>query len=161
MAVDERLWGSESGKSESETGKTFPLIPYYNDDLFPHLCTAGPNGMAVYFDLNIGRKDCASIEENKSSDEAEICLPPQNFVPSASKKDWLISMVISSLQYTVFGMFVLCFNKLRRFHKRRKRLSSSTTSLDDASLEVSYSWYNIIPVCGTEVYRLVEGEQQS
>lgn len=138
MAVDESLW-SESAELGSGMEKTFPLVPYYDDDLFPHLCTAGPNGMAVYFDLNfdVNAKQCASMmEENKSSDERETSLPPQNFVPPATMRDRLISMGISTMQYTLFGMFVLILNKLRRFHKRRKRLSSSTTSLDNASFEV-------------------------
>lgn len=149
MAVDEVLWpesrwdsGSGTG-SESESGReNFALMPYYNDDVFADMCTAGPNGMAVYFYLSPHYLDatgegCASIEENKSSDERETCLPPQNFVSTSSKRDWIISIGISSLQYTLFGMFVLCLNKLRRYHKRRKRLSSSTTSVEDEEIEVS------------------------
>ena len=146
MAVDKGFWPESSYESVpgSERGKeNFALQPYYNDDVFVEMCTSGPNGLAVYFYpephyLDVAGEECVSSEENKSSDERETCLPPQNFVSSSSPRDWVISMGISSLQYTVFGVFVLCLNKLRRYHKRRKRLSSSTTSVEENNLEVSH-----------------------
>lgn len=140
MAVDKGFSHSDSGSGGGT--ENFPLVPYYNEDVFSDLCTAGPNGMAVYFYptphyLDMEGEECASIEENKSSDERETCLPPQDFVSTSSRRDWIISVGISSLQYTLFGLFVLCLNKLRRYHKRRKRLSSSTTSVEESNLEVS------------------------
>ena len=151
MAVDERLWldsrldvgspGSEGAAAVA--GENFALMPYYNNDIFSHMCTPGPNGLAVYFYLNPspyleGGEHCASVEmeENTSSDERERCLPPQNFLSSSSKRHWVITAVISSLKYGLFGAFVLCLNKLRRYHmykKRRKRLSSSTSSREDSN----------------------------
>lgn len=143
MTIDKGFWSdshSDSG-SGSET-ESYALMPYYNDDLFSDMCTAGPNGLAVYFYPVLPYLDgegeaCVSIEENKSSDERDTCLPPQDFVSSSSRRDWIVSVGISSLQYTLFGMFVLCLNRLRRYHKRRKRLSSSTTSAEEVDLEVS------------------------
>jgi hypothetical protein len=120
-------------------------MPYYDDDVFSHMCTPGPNGLAVYFSLDPapyleGEGRCASVElEENTSDERERCLPPQNFLSpsssSSSKRHWVITIGIYSLQYGLFGAFVLCLNKLRRYHKykRRKRLSSSTSSREGDS----------------------------
>ena len=143
MAMDEGVWLESSldvGSAESEV-ENFALMPYYNDDVFSHMCTPGPNGLAVYFYQNPspylegGGEHCTSVEENKSSDERETCLPPQNFLSPSSKRHWLITAGIYSLQYGLFGAFVLCLNKLRRYHmyKRRKRLSSSTSSREDST----------------------------
>lgn len=151
MSVDEGFWLDSSldvGSAGSEVvaaaaGENFALMPYYNDDVFSHMCTPGPNGLAVYFYLDPapyleGKEHCASVEleENTSSDERERCLPPQTFLsPSSSKRHWVITVGIYSLQYGLFGAFVLCLNKLRRYHKykRRKRLSSSTSSREDSN----------------------------
>ena len=148
MSVEEGFWLDsclDVGSPGSEgAGENFALMPYYNDDVFSHMCTAGPNGLAVYFYLDPTPYlegeggHCASVEleENTSSDERERCLPPQNFLsPSSSKRHWVITVGIYSLQYGLFGAFVLCLNKLRRYHKykRRKRLSSSTSSREDSN----------------------------
>ena len=153
ISVEEGFWLDSSldvdvGSAGSEgAGENFALMPYYNDDVFSHMCTPGPNGLAVYFYLDPAPYlegeggHCASVEleENTSSDERERCLPPQNFLsPSSSSKQrhWVITVGIYSLQYGLFGAFVLCLNKLRRYHKyksRRKRLSSSTSSREDSN----------------------------
>lgn len=139
--MDKGFWSdSHSDSGSGSATENYALMPYYNDDVFSDMCTSGPNGLAVYFYPNLDREGeaCASIEENKSSDKRDTCLPlPQDFVSSSSRRDWVISVGISSLQYTLFGMFVLCLNRLRRYHKRRKRLSSSTKSVEEINLEVS------------------------
>ena len=146
MAVDKGFCSdSRSNSGSGSETENYALMPYYNDDLFSDMCTAGPNGLAVYFYPILPYLDgegeaCVSTEENKSSDERDTCLPPQDFVSSSSRRDWIISIGISSLQYTLFGMFVLCLNRLRRYHKRRKRLSSSTTSTEEVDCVVSRAW---------------------
>ena len=130
------------------SGENFALMPYYNDDVFSHMSTPGPNGLAVYFYLNPAPyldgegERCVSVEpeENGLSDDRDRCLPPQNFLspssPNSSNRHWVITAGIYSLQYGLFGAFVLCLNRLRRYHKyrRRKRLSSSTSSREDNEL---------------------------
>ena len=149
MSVDDGFWLDSSsldvGSTGSEgAGENFALMPYYNDDVFSHMCTPGPNGLAVYFHLDPapyleGEEHCTSVEleENTSSDERERCLPTQNFLsPPSSKRHWVITAGLYSLQYGLFGAFVLCLNKLRRYHmykRKRKRLSSSTSSREDSN----------------------------
>ena len=151
MFEDRGLWlssadvGSLGSEGAVVSGENFALMPYYNDDVFSRMSTPGPNGLAIYFYLNPapyldGEGDrCASVEpeDNASSDERERCLPPQNFLsPSSSNRHWVITAGIYSLQYGLFGAFILCLNRLHRYHKyrRRKRLSSSTSSREDSEL---------------------------
>ena len=54
---------------------TFALSLYYDEDSFEELCSAGPNGLAMYFypDLASSRdgavyQDCSSAEENGSGE---------------------------------------------------------------------------------------------
>ena len=138
MAVDEESWlDSNSDLGSGIETQKFALMPYYNDDVFLHMCTAGPNGLAVYFYLSphyLETEECTSAEENKSSDERDTCHPPQNFLLSSPKRHWLISSGIGFLKYMLFGLFVLGLNKLRRYHQRRKRISNSdSTSMENAS----------------------------
>ncbi|XP_064382382.1 eukaryotic translation initiation factor 2-alpha kinase 3-like isoform X3 [Halichondria panicea] len=109
--------------TESDAG-TKSLTVYNNG--FAQMCTAGPNGYAVYFYLEPSYSDYGTAEDNDSGEISTWDEAP----PIPNKHGTLVSLAWSFTKYILFGAFVMILSHIRHHNRLRKLMSESNGNMN-------------------------------